>query len=136
MVNIHCQPTPVSENDEAALLVAVSLKLDEYVSAGHLAAEDKPGYAEVFEQMQGVLRERNVYADPGRASAAATDAENAPMTPRELQAELESREVLLQRLRERGGVMTDQWRVYQEIITAIQNGKYLRMIVQASAGLA
>ena len=33
-----------------------------------------------------------------------------------------------------GEGVSDQWRVYQEIITAIENGQYLRMIIQASAG--
>ena len=32
------------------------------------------------------------------------------------------------------GSVTDQWRVYEHVITCIQNGQYLRLMIQASAG--
>ena len=69
---------------------------------------EKEQYAEVFEQMQGVVRERNVYVQPGAVETRAADAEHAPMTEEELRAEPEARERLLQRLQERDGVMTEQ----------------------------
>ena len=85
--------------------------------------------------MQGVMREFNVYATPGSVSAAATDSENAQMSKAELQEELTTREKLMQKLRDREGVWTDQWRVYQEIITALgANTAPLRLFLQASAG--
>ena len=90
---------------------------------------------EVFEQMRGVVRESNVYAAPGVANAAATEAENRPMTPEELSVELTNRELLMQKLQGQANVMTDQWRVYQEIVEALQQKRQpLRMFLQASAG--
>jgi len=110
-------------------------KLDEYIAAGHLEAEEKEQYAEVFEQMQGVMREKNVYVLPGAVETRAADTEHAPMTEEELRTELDARERLLQRLQERDGVMTDQWRVYSEIVEGLQKPrKLLRMCIQASAG--
>ena len=116
-------------------LDVLKTKLDEYIAAGHLEADEKEQYAEVFEQMQGVMREKNVYVQPGAVETRAADAEHAPMTEEELRTELEARERLLQRLQEQDGVMTDQWRVYSEIVEGLQNPrKLLRMCIQASAG--
>ena len=90
---------------------------------------------EILEQMHGVIRESNVYADPGAARAAATEEANRPMNLEELQEELRRREALLQRLHGEDGGCTDQWRVYREICDALgQNRAPLRMFLQASAG--
>jgi len=57
------------------------------------------------------------------------------MNKAELQEELTTREKLMQKLRDRKGVWTDQWRVYQEIVTALgENTAPLRLFLQASAG--
>ena len=57
------------------------------------------------------------------------------MGPEELRAELERREALLQRLHDKGGQWTDQWRVYTESIRGLQDRtKLLRIFIQASAG--
>ena len=110
-------------------------KLDVYIQEGHLPEDAKESFVEVFEQMHSICREQNVYADPGASSAANTDAENAPMSKEELQAELASREQLLRRLHGSEGAWTDQWRVYEEIVSAIsENRAPLRMFLQASAG--
>ena len=111
-------------------------KLDAYVAEGHLAIEDKDGCVETFEQMQGVMRESNVYVDPSvRGAASGADAENMQMTPDELQAELDKRERQMQTLDGQEGVCTDQWRVYSEAITVLrENVTPLRLFCQASAG--
>ena len=54
------------------------------------------------------------------------------MTPEELKELLKDREEKLQNSTD-GGI-TDQWRVYTEIVGKIQAGEWLRMMVQASAG--
>ena len=87
-----------------------------------------------YEEMQGIIRKANVYADPG-ATAAATDAENRQMSEEELREELRQREQLMQDTAIAGKGETDQWRINSEIIDAItDNGKPLRLCIQASAG--
>ena len=54
------------------------------------------------------------------------------MSPAELVAELERRETCLRTGGDDG--VTDQWRVYCHIVSAIQSGNCLRLMVQASAG--
>ena len=73
-------------------------KLDEYIAAGLLEQEEKHGYENVFEQIQGVFRETNVYAQPGSAAAAAAEDEDKQMSVTELAEELRRREGLLQTL--------------------------------------
>ena len=112
-------------------------KLDEYIAEGHLEANEKDAFVELFEQMQGVLRERNAYADPSASSAARTDDANRPLTDEELREELGSREHLMQQVSTvlPSGACSDQWRVYSEIIGALErNTTPLRMFLQASAG--
>ena len=90
---------------------------------------------EVFEQMQGVIRQQNIFADPATASAIATEEENRPMSEVELQAELALREKLMQSLHGQEGAWTDQWRVYKEVVEALtSNSAPLRYFLQASAG--
>ena len=90
---------------------------------------------EVFEQMQGVLRETNAYAANGPAAAAATEAANTPMTEAELREELARREQLMRTLDGQDNLWTDQWRVYQEILATLErNTDPLRLFLQASAG--
>ena len=85
--------------------------------------------------MKGVIRQQNIFADPATASAIATEEENRPMSEVELQAELASREKLMQSLRGEENACTDQWRVYKEIVEALMsNSVPLRYFLQASAG--
>ena len=110
-------------------------KLDEYEAAGYIEENEKEGYVETFEQMQGVLREYNVHAEPGATGGTGAQGEQAMMGPEELRAELERREALLQRLHDTGGQWTDQWRVYTESLRGLQDRtRLLRIFIQASAG--
>ncbi len=50
----------------------------------------------------------------------------------QLQRLLEEREEMMKASPD--GSVTDQWRVYEHVVNCIQNGQYLRLLVQASAG--
>ena len=81
---------------------AAGVKGNMYTYSALLAAcencEQPARAQEVFEQMQGVHRQQNLYADPTAASSAGTEAANRDMTREELGDELRRREHLLQRL--------------------------------------
>ena len=112
-------------------------KLDTYVREGHIEEEDKDNYVEVFEKMVSIHRQSNLFGNTSGADAGSTDPdeENRFMSMAELQEELESRERLMQMLHGEEGQLTDQWRVYQEIISKLDSSREaLRMVVQASAG--
>ena len=98
------------------------------------AAEQKR-YVETFEQMQNILREQNIFAEGRTENLSEQKHEDAPMTEEELQQELHMREKLMQQLNGEEGVETDQWRVYCEVVSALEsNSKPLRLFLQASAG--
>ena len=61
-------------------LDALKGKLEGYIAEGFLDAAEYDRYVELFEQMQGTLREHNVHVDPAAASASATEAENRQMS--------------------------------------------------------
>ena len=85
--------------------------------------------------MQGIVREYNVHADPNAPSGTDASTHGIVMTTEELRAELERREQCLQDTQRRSTFATDQWRVYTEVIEALQSKtKLLRMFIQASAG--
>ena len=116
-------------------LVVLKEKLKKYIEEHQLDETEYDRYVEVFEQMQGVVREQNVFADPAVASAAATEEANRPMSDAELREELARREKLMQTRAEKEGAATDQWRVYTEIVEALtSNSDPLRYFLQASAG--
>jgi hypothetical protein len=102
----------------AAPLVVLKDKLAKYIEEGQLDESRYDEYVEVFEQMQGAIRQQSIFADPAAASAFATEEANRPMSDAEPQAELASREKLMQTLHEQEGAWTDQWRVYTEIVEA------------------
>ena len=120
-------------------LHVIKSKLDDYIAEGHIAAEEKDMYAEVVEQMQGVHRESNLHAavDGDSVAAQTTDPneENRQMTEAELRGELATRESQMQTLQGQTGIVTDQWRIYEEVIACLQAGRTpLRLCLQASAG--
>ena len=84
--------------------------------------------------MRGELRQANVHAESGQA-AEETDAQNRAMSMEELREELAERERNMQRFNGEDGVLTDQWRVYSEIVEVLRtNSAPLRLFLQASAG--
>ena len=120
-------------------LDVIKRKLDDYIAEGHIAAEEKDHYVEFFEDMQGVHREPNLNAalegDEGAAKATDPDEENRQMSEAELRRELAARESQMQTFQGQTDVMTDQWRIYKEVIACLQAGSApLRLCLQASAG--
>ena len=110
-------------------------KLTAYVEEGHIPETKYDEYVRVFEQMQGIIRESNVFADPDISNAKATEEENRPMSRAELKADLARRENLMQQGDNKENSQTDQWRIYEEAIKIIdKNEEPLRLFLQASAG--
>jgi hypothetical protein len=110
-------------------------KADEYVEAGLLRPDDANAVVRAIEQERGVARTLNEVGGGGGGTedAAAPGKRNSSrLSPQELVALLAEREANL-RTSDFEGV-TDQWRVYSEIVDALSTGRRLRMIVQASAG--
>ena len=98
----------------------------------------KDDNAQVFEEMSGIHRERNVHASSDVAQGSATtepDEDNRNMTDNELRHELDSREQLMQTWQGKAAAETDQWRVYAEATERLKSGKPLRLCLQASAGI-
>ena len=67
-------------------LHVIKRKLDAYIAEDSLPPDQKDRYIELFEQMQGTVREHNIYADPATTNAAATETANSQMSRQELQA--------------------------------------------------
>ncbi len=111
---------------------ALKLKADEFVDAGLLPLEKAKQTVLVIEGERGKERLSN---DAGGTDDS-TDAHgriSERMTPAEMEAELEKR---VEMMREGGGGdgITDQFRTYQFIIQELEAGRWLRLMVQASAG--
>lgn len=122
LFNLHRRGIPMATLTE---------KADEYVAAGLLLAEDARAMVRAIEQERGVHRMVNEIG--GADDATAHDRNSARLSPEEMRALLAEREANLQA----GGMdgkVTDQWRCYSEIIEALQSGRRLRLLVQASAG--
>ena len=91
----------------------------------------------VCEEMHGVVRQNNYFAPPTSSGEKDAREANKPMSMEEMQTELQVREALMQKvgMLQPETALTDQWRVYQEIISCLQqNRSPLRMFLQASAG--
>ena len=111
-------------------------KADEYAAAGLFSTDAAERVCRTIEEEKGVTRIVNEQlgeaahagdggVDEGRVSSRLSAAG--------LKKELELRE---QRMRDGSvaGSVTDQWRVYEYIVTQLSNGAPLRLMVQASAG--
>ena len=82
----------------------------------------------IIESERSVFTTVNESADqPSRLNVASR------LSHEELVTLLAEREEKLRTGRNLDGI-TDQWRVYKDITSAIQRGEYLRLIVQADAG--
>jgi hypothetical protein len=79
------------------------------------------------------LANEHLGSDVEAEGGAAVDRPLAKLNTRQLAELLAKRE---QQMREGGpeGEMTDQWRVYDEVVHALPTERRLRMMVQASAG--
>ena len=79
------------------------------------------------------MNEQAASEAPADAEAAAEGNVSSRLSAAALKKELEEREKNMQAGAPDGGV-TDQWRVYQHVVTQLQTGSPLRLMVQASAG--
>jgi len=118
-------------------------KTQEYVDAGHLSAEEARQVIRTVEKERGVERELNANAscDPhgGDAERLATETVSGNLSTAALREMLTDRENKMKtgRIADDGSQAvgeTDQWRVYSKIVSAIKNKRYLRLMIQASAG--
>ena len=108
---------------------ALRTRADAYVADGLLTLESAKKIIEVIEQERRAVSYLN---DGGEGQQEPQQSLSSNMNVAELRAELRKREALMQQ--GSGDGITDQWRVYCEITDSLANGRWLRMIVQASAG--
>jgi hypothetical protein len=106
-------------------------KADKYIEAKYLTAEQAAAIIRVIEQERNYTSTANDGV-AGDAAAASTTGCSHKLTQAQLNDLLTDREAKM-RASQHGGV-TDQWRVYQHITDCIARGKWLRLMVQASAG--
>ena len=105
-------------------------KADEYVAANLLTSEKARNMMRVIEQERECIRTVN---EVGSDDEQPEQRENVSrrLSMAEMAKELEKREGLMQAGQ---SAVTDQWRVYSDIVRALSRGQYLRLMVQASAG--
>ena len=102
------------------------------MDARHITQKGARKIMKVLEAERSVsrmLNDANVPDDEGAALPALTHR----LSREQMVAELADREAKMQTGTREGGV-TNQWRVYRDIIDCIHQGEYLRLMVQASAG--
>ncbi len=113
-------------------LDALKEKADLYVGAGLVTQDQADRIIRVIEQERNFTRVVNDVTppvDPAQPAASST----GKLSAAQLRALLTERESMMQA----GGTdakPTDQWRVYKHIVGSIAQGRYLRLMVQASAG--
>ena len=106
-------------------------KADEYIEAGLLTSERAATMMRVIEMERDGERLLNCI-HPEDAAEQGQGRVSSRLSKADLEKELAKREAAL-----KTGVVdgiSDQWRVYQEIVNSISSGKLLRLMVQASAG--
>ena len=111
-------------------------KADEYVLAGLISLDKARSVCKSIEEERGhqtIVNEQAASEAPADAEAAAEGNISSRLSAAALKKELEVREKNMQAGAPDGGI-TDQWRVYQHVITQLQTGSPLRLMVQASAG--
>ena len=112
---------------------ALRAKADEYVDAGHIDSGGAELIVRTIEGERGKERMANEgvsdHVEPGDGKQRISDR----LSYTEMKAELEKREGMMQEGPVGEGV-PDQWRVYQYLTGEIEAGRFLRLMVQASAG--
>ena len=116
-------------------LAALAKKADEYEAAGIIGVGQAVSIVRVIEQERGKVRIQHEPHDGSGCDVAGQAPEKAAPTlnAAELAAELKRREDCLQKGGSQGSV-TDQWRVYNDIVKQLLSGSPCRIMVQASAG--
>ena len=123
--NLHRKGLPIP---------ALETKADEYVAAGHLTRDDA---GKMVETLRGERGKQSLINDAQDGDADPADGRgkiSRKLTREEMQAELDER-VEKMRAGAAGEGVADQYRVYEYIVgELVKNAKYLRLMVQASAG--
>ena len=122
LFNLHRKHVPLDK---------LKAKAIEYVAANHIDQKRADAVIRVIEEQRCISRTVNdvFFASPCDASP------TSALTASQLVAELRKREEQMKTSDSEGGV-TDQWRIFQEIIDCLTRGEYLRMMVQASCSQA
>ena len=121
--NLHRRGVPTEKLKE---------KCDEFVLAGDLSLDMGRAIITTIENERGKQRLVN-----GVAVADDPDADNGRISERltlaDMQAELDKR-VGMMRAGAAASTVTDQARVFDHIVSRLESGEFLRLMVQASAG--
>ena len=125
LFNLHRKLLPTTALEE---------KADEYLAAGLISREMAKRVIECIKQERGTA----TYLNDGVSEVTDENADGnqsvaTKLSPAAMQALLNKRVNMMQRGAADGGV-TDQFRVYEEIIRHLEHGDVLRRMVQASAG--
>jgi len=121
LFNLHRKRVPLEK---------LKVKADECVAADLLTSEKAHSIMQVIEQERDRTRTTNEVDSDGE-QAEQREHVSSRLSPAELAAELDRREALMQ---VGSSGITDQWRVYNHIVTSLRTGAPLRLMVQASAG--
>ena len=120
LFNLHRKSVPIEKMRERA---------QAYVDADLITEEVAQRIMTV------ILSERNHEEYLNEAGVGPPEENNnlsTKLSHEQMQRLLEEREEMMKASPD--GSVTDQWRVYEHVVNCIQNGEYLRLLVQASAG--
>ena len=121
LYNLHRKRVPLDK---------LQVKADDCVAANLLSSEKARSIMQVIEQERECARTINDIDSDGDPTEQRQHV-SMRLSPTELANELERRERLMQA---GSSAVSDQWRVYMHIVTALLTGDPLRLMVQASAG--
>ena len=115
---------------------ALKEKAKLYVDQGLIRQDMAERVIRVIESERGdSFYVNDVPADAQDAAAGGGDSLSTRLSPEQMQALLEKRvEMMKEGHVGNGAAVTDQYRVYSEIVARLEQGRPLRLMVQASAG--
>ena len=116
-------------------LAALKEKAKLYVDQGLIRQDMAERVIRVIESERGDSFYVNDVPADAQAAAGGGDSLSTRLSPEQMQALLERRvEMMKQGHVGNGAAVTDQYRVYSEIVARLEQGRPLRLMVQASAG--
>ena len=116
-------------------LAALNEKAKLYVDQGLIRQDMAERVIRVIESERGDSFYVNDVPADAQAAAGGGDSLSTRLSPEQMRALLERRvEMMKQGHVGNGAAVTDQYRVYSEIVARLEQGRPLRLMVQASAG--
>ena len=116
-------------------LAALKEKAKLYVDQGLIRQEMAERVIRVIESERGDSFYVNDVPADAQAAAGGGDSLSTRLSPEQMQALLEKRvEMMKEGHVGNGAAVTDQYRVFSEIVAGLEQGRPLRLMVQASAG--